>query len=69
MFLQIFQQLVFERNMWRLLRSLYLDRQCRSDSPTEDDTVGWLKSDKNVITELYDSSREIREVSSYVVDS
>uniref|UniRef100_A0A2P2HXF4 Nuclear pore complex protein n=1 Tax=Hirondellea gigas TaxID=1518452 RepID=A0A2P2HXF4_9CRUS len=60
---QMLQQLVGERNMWRLLRSLYLDRQCRSETPLDDaaDMAGWLKSDQDVVTELYDASREIRE--------
>ncbi|KAF2364619.1 Nuclear pore protein 84/107 [Trinorchestia longiramus] len=61
---QVLQQLLGERNMWRLVRSLYVDRQCRSDTPDHPDcdmAITWLKSDQTVITELYDDSREIRE--------
>ena len=60
--IQVLTQLTGECNMWRLVRSLYEDRQCRIDSPDVPDPDNLLASDQTIISQLFDSSREIREV-------
>ena len=62
MVIQVLTQLTGECNMWRLVRSLYEDRQCRIDSPDVPDPDNLLASDQTIISQLFDSSREIREV-------
>lgn len=58
---RIFQQLLHERNTWRLLGSLYTERLAEDDSkdsPMEEEEP---TTDLKVVTNLYDSNRAIRE--------
>lgn len=58
---KVFQQLLHERNIWRLLGSLYTERLGEDDpkdSPMEEEEP---TTDMKVVTRLYDTSRSIRE--------
>ncbi|XP_042236201.1 nuclear pore complex protein Nup107-like [Homarus americanus] len=59
---KVYQQLLSERNTWRLLGSLYSER-LRDDTSTKDSPMMDEKptTDLNVVTHLYDTNRTVRE--------
>lgn len=54
--------LKFERNSWRLVRSLFMDRICNENSPMEDTEANKVLSDCAVIDKLYSRKSVIREM-------
>lgn len=63
--LQVYQQLLSERNTWRLVGSLFSERlgeETKDSSMMMEGEEGEPKTDMEVVTHMYDVNPTVREV-------